>query len=319
MTSSTGKSVLRHDSYPVRRSRCSAIIISSVLAASLVASAEIAGQQPITFDAVAALAAPPPDQRIAYGTAPHQFGHLRLPKGAGPHPVVLFIHGGCYLSQYTISHVGALEQALADEGYAVWSIEYRRVGDEGGGWPGTFQDVGHAADHLQTLAKDHPLDLQRIVAAGHSAGANFAMWLATRHRLRADSPLRVERPLKIGGVLGLTPAPDLAGLHAQGVCGNVIDRLMGGSPARVPERYRDVTPAMLAPIGVPQVLIIGALDRSWGPAGRAYQPIAEAAGDTQVRFVEAPASGHFDVIAPTTTTWPLVMGALKGLFAKIRQ
>src|SRR5918994_4037333 len=113
-------------------------------------------QQPVTFDSVASLAAPPPSHRIAYGPDSLQFGPLRLPKGPGPHPVVMFIHGGCYLSRYTISHAVALEQALADSGYAVWSIEYRRVGNEGGGWPGTFEDVGRAADHLRELARTYP-------------------------------------------------------------------------------------------------------------------------------------------------------------------
>jgi acetyl esterase/lipase len=230
---------------------------------------------------------------------------------------VLFIHGGCYLSQYTIAHVAALEQALADSGYAVWSIEYRRVDDAGGGWPGTFQDVARAADHLQQLAIQYPLDLRRVVAAGHSAGANFALWLAARQRIGAESPLRAERPLKVAAVLGLAPAPDLSALHAQGVCGNVIDKLMGGSPASVPERFRDVSPALMLPIGVPQVLVVGAQDRNWGPAGRAYHTLTVAANDSLVRLVAAPDAGHFDVIAPPTTTWPIVMESLRSLFARV--
>jgi acetyl esterase/lipase len=283
------------------------------LASTVTASASL-GQQPLTFGEVASLPARSPTQRIAYGPGPLQFGNLRLPNGSGPHPVVVFVHGGCYLSQYTIAHAAALEQALADSGYAVWSIEYRRVGDDGGGWPGTFQDVGRGADHLRTLAGQYPLDLRRVVAAGHSAGANFALWLATRDRAAADSPLRSGNPLRIAAVLALSPAGDLAALHAQGVCGNVIDKLMGGSPDRVPDRYRAVSPGMLAPIGVPQILIVGGQDRNWGPPGRAYHALAAAAGDTLARLVEAPGSGHFDIIAPTTTTWPLVVQSLRTLF-----
>ena len=120
------------------------------------------GQRPLPFDSVAALSAPAPDHRIAYGPGPLQFGNLRLPKRPGPHPVVLFIHGGCFLSQYSISHVAALEQAFADSGYAVWSIEYRRVGDDGGGWPGTFDDVARAADHLRSIADQYSLDLAAL-------------------------------------------------------------------------------------------------------------------------------------------------------------
>jgi acetyl esterase/lipase len=275
-------------------------------------------QQPVTFDSVASLAAPPPTHRIAYGPDSLQFGHLRLPKGLGPHPVVIFIHGGCYLSRYSISHAAALEQALADSGYAVWSIEYRRVGHEGGGWPGTFQDVGRAADHLRVLVGRYPLDVRRVVVAGHSAGANFALWLAARDRIRAESPVRVERPLAIAAVLALTPVPDFAALHAQRGCNGVMDRLVGGSPEQVPERYRDVSPAQLLPIGVPQVLVVGGQDRGFGPYGRAYHALAVAARDSLARLVEIPASGHFDVIAPTTPAWRVVVESLRGLFVPPR-
>jgi acetyl esterase/lipase len=285
-----------------------------VVASALGIAAPSDAQQPISYDSLAALSAPVPTRRISYGAGPLQFGNLRLPKGRGPFPVVLFIHGGCYLARYTIAHAQALEQAFADSGYAVWSIEYRRVGDDGGGWPGTFQDVGAGADHLRTLASQYPLDVQRIVAAGHSAGANFALWLAARERMRTDSPLYVERPIKIGAVLALAPATDLEGLHTQGVCGNVIDKLMGGSPQSVPDRYRDVSPTQLVPIGVRQVVIIGGQDRAWGPSGRVYQRTVVAAHDSLVRFVDAPAAGHFDIVAPTTSTWPLVIDALRDLF-----
>ena len=92
---------------------------------------------------------------------------------------------------------------------------------------------------------------------------------------------------------------------------------MGGSPELVPERYRDVSPALLLPIGVPQILLVGAQDRNWGPAGRSYYPLAVAARDTLARLVEAPGSGHFNVIAPTTTTWGLVIESLRDLFGRI--
>ena len=284
---------------------------------SLGLTREVGAQQPILFDSLVAIAAPAPTQRISYGPGPLQFGNLRLPKGRGPHPVVLYIHGGCYLSRYTIAYGAALEQAFADSGYAVWSVEYRSVGHEGGGWPGTFQDVGAAADHLRTLASRYPLDLRRVVAVGHSVGGNFGLWLATRDRARRDSPLRTDNPIKIGAVLALTPAPDLEGHHTQGRCGNVIDKLMGGSPQSVPERYREVSPMQLIPVGVPQTVIIGGQDSDWAPSGRVYQRAVRAARDSLVRFVDAPASGHFDILAPTTSSWPLVVHALRDLFNRL--
>jgi acetyl esterase/lipase len=277
------------------------------------------GAQALTFAQLSARTAPPPDHRIAYGPGPLQFGNLRLPKRPGPHPVVLFIHGGCWLSQYDIAHAAALEQALADSGFAVWSLEYRRVGNDGGGWPGTFTDIAQGADHLRELAPRYALDLNRVIASGHSAGGQFALWLAARPKIPQASALHRADPLNVRGVLGLAPAPDLEGLHASGVCGNVIDRLMGGSPADHPDRYASTSPMQLTPIGVPQQLVIGALDRTWTPIGRTYAAHAAAARDMQIEVVEAPESGHFDMLAPDTTTWPLVINALKRLVARIGQ
>jgi len=274
-------------------------------------------QQPITFEQVAALHAPPPDHTIAYGSAPQQFGHLRLPNGKLPYPVVIFIHGGCYRAEYSIAHAGALEQALADAGYAVWSVEYRRVGDAGGGWPGTFQDLGAAADYLRTLAKQYPIDLKRVVAAGHSAGGNSALWLAARKRIQKNSPLYSSDPITIGAVLALAPAGDFAEMQAKNGCGGIMDTLMGGSPSSVPDRYHAASPGELLPIGVPQIVVIAGRDVSFRTFGRSYAEKAKAAGDAQLRVVEIPESGHFDVIAPTTSAWSTVTKALADLFAAI--
>jgi acetyl esterase/lipase len=266
---------------------------------------------------VVALEAPPPEHRLAYGADPLQFGHLRLPTGPGPFPVVVLVHGGCWLSAYDIGHVGTLEQAWAEAGYAVWSLEYRRVGDDGGGWPGTYLDVAAGADHLRILARSFPLDLERVIASGHSAGASFALWLAARAGVPTGSELWRPDPLPVHGVLALAPAPDLEGLHASGVCGSVIDRLMGGGPEQVPERYAATSMMRLAPPGVPQIAVIGVLDAAWAPVGHRWiARVATASGDAlEVR--EAPESGHFEMIVPGTSTWPLVMEALADLRARL--
>jgi acetyl esterase/lipase len=270
-------------------------------------------QQPITFEQVAALPSRAPDHTIAYGSAPQQFGHLRLPKGSGPHPVVIFIHGGCYKAEYSIAHAGAFEQAVADLGYAVWSIEYRRVGDPGGGWPGTFQDIAKATDHLKILAKQYPLDLHRVVASGHSAGGNSALWLAGRRRIAKESPLFVEDPLAIKAVLALAPAGDFLEMHARNGCGAIMEPLMGGSPAAAADRYAAANPGQLLPTKVPQVLIIGGRDVSFRSFGRSYVQLARGKGETQLHSIEVPEAGHFDVIAPTTTAWVAVTRELREL------
>lgn len=278
-----------------------------------------AARQLISSSDLAALPSPAPDHRIAYGDGPLQFGNLRLPRGDGPFPVVLFVHGGCWLSEFDITHVASLEQAFADAGYAVWSVEYGRVGDAGGGWPGTYLDVARGADHLRVLAEGYPLDLSRVVAAGHSAGGSFALWLAVRDRLPRDSELWRPDPVSVQGVLGMAPAPDLEGLQERGVCGNVIDGLMGGSPDAFPGRYATASMMRLPPPTVPQTLLVGALDRSWGPVGRTYFEHAQAVGDTLARLVELPESGHFEMIVPTTSTWPGVLRELRALERRIEE
>src|SRR5260370_23879587 len=78
---------------------------------------------------------------------------------------------------------------LATRGYAAWNIEYRRVGDAGGGWPGTLLDVALATDYLRILAPTYELDLQRGVPIGHSAGGHLALWLAAPQRIPRNNPL----------------------------------------------------------------------------------------------------------------------------------
>ena len=154
-----------------------------------------------------ALPRPEPTARLAYGPQLLQFGELRVPDGDGPHPVAVVIHGGCWLAEYDLGYMSALADGLTRDGVATWSIEYRRVGDDGGGWPGTFLDVAAAADSLVYLARDYDLDLDRVVAVGHSAGGHLALWLAARHRLQSDDPLRGRSPLRLSGVVALAGIP----------------------------------------------------------------------------------------------------------------
>ena len=278
---------------------------------------ETPSQQPITFEQVAALHAPAPDHVISYGPAPQQFGHLRLPKGPGPFPVIIYVHGGCYRAEYSIAHAAAAEQALADSGYVVWSLEYRRLGDAGGGWPGTFQDLAAGTDHVRTLAANYSLDLTRVVAMGHSAGGNSALWLAARRRVPKTSELYVADPLPIGGVVALAPAGDFAEMYAKNGCGGIMDPLMGGSPATVPDRYRAASPGELLPLRVPQAVVIAERDSSFSEFGRSFAAKARAAGDGGLFVIDAPNAGHFDVIAPVTPTWTLVLQAIREVFARL--
>lgn len=95
------------------------------------------GENTAVMSAADALALPQPaaDYRISYGDGPLQFGELRLPEGERQRPVAIVIHGGCWLAEYDLGYISGLADALTDSGVATWSIEYRRVGDDGGVGP----------------------------------------------------------------------------------------------------------------------------------------------------------------------------------------
>jgi acetyl esterase/lipase len=288
---------------------CALLYALMVAIPSSVISAEEGGEQIMTAEALAGFPNPAPTARFAYGEGPLQFADLRLPPGPGPHSVMILIHGGCWLSEFDITHMGKLADGFAQAGIATWAVEYRRVGDEGGGWPGTYEDIASAADFLPKIANNHDLDLSRVIVAGHSAGGHLALWLAARNRFDSGTPFAPEAaPVALKGVLALAPAADLAYLHEQEVCGSVIDKLMGGSPAEHPGRYALTSATELVPLGLPQSLVIGKFDSNWALVGRRYIVAAKGSGDT-VEVLEAEASGHFEMIDPDSTTWPQVRDA----------
>lgn len=206
-----------------------------------------------------ALPSEPPDRRIAYGPDSSQHGELRLPVGSGPHPVAVLIHGGCFRAG-SLRYLGQMGDALESKGVATWNIEYRRLGEPGAGWPGTYLDVARGIDHLRTIAAEHALDLRRVVVVGHSAGGHLAMWSAARARLPAASPLYVPNPLTVRGVVNLAGPVDMT-VHIreyETLCRDtVITKLLGGTPSSVPERYAHASPKALLPLGVPQLVVIG--------------------------------------------------------------
>src|SRR5215475_11805903 len=187
--------------------------------------------------------APPVDHRLSYGSNEFQFGDLRLPKGAGPHPVAIVIHGGCWMSEYGLSYMGHLSAALTEAGVATWSVEYRRVGNQGGGWPGTFEDVARAADHLRKISNQYHLDLDRVVAVGHSAGGHLALWLAARKLLPKDSLVYSADPLPLRGVVSLAGVTDLR--RSGTACDDNVPQLMGGSAVDKTAIYNQASPIEL--------------------------------------------------------------------------
>jgi acetyl esterase/lipase len=254
---------------------------------------------------------PPATKRIAYGTDRFQFGEIRLPTGSGPFPVVVNIHGGFWRSQYSLDHAGHLCAALADAGIATWNIEYRRLGNPGGGWMGTFEDVGKAMDTLRTLAATYPLDLNRTAVMGHSAGGHLALWVVARHTFSADHPFYSPDAFAFQGVVALAPVADLAMAWQLRLSNTVVADLMGGSPVSHPDRYATRSPIELLPLGIPQILVHGVRDDIVPIAiAERYVEAARAKGD-DCKLERLPTAGHFEVIDPTTPEWRVVLQAVR--------
>jgi acetyl esterase/lipase len=245
--------------------------------------------------------AAPAGLHITYGNDEFQFGELHLPEGKGPHPVAIVIHGGYWRARYDLRHIGHFCVALAKSGIAAWSLEYRRLGNAGGGFPGTFDDVRVGAMHLAKIAKERALDMKRVVATGHSAGGHLVLWLAKQGAM----PLR--------GVVPLAPVSDLRGAWELKLSSNVVEEFLGGSPAQMPERYRAGSPMEMVPLGVKQRVIHGDRDDVVPIAmSRAYVAAARVRGD-DATLTELEGAGHFELIDPRTGVWARVRDTIIGL------
>jgi len=267
-----------------------------------------------------ALPSNPADHRFSYGTDANQFGELRLPSGAGPYPVAILIHGGCWKAEYaTLRDLAPMADRLKEKSIATWNIEYRRLAQAGGGWPGTYLDVGRAVDSLRSIAAQNHLDLTRVIVVGHSAGGHLAMWVAARSRLPKSSPVYVSDPLPIRGVIDLAGTADMEAfipVEQHGCRGTVVEQMLGGKPAEVPEHYAQASAVKMLPLGVPQRLFWGRKD-DIAPIslGERYTETAEQAGDP-VRLVSFPEAGHFEIASPLSAHWPSVESEILSLLAR---
>ncbi len=242
-----------------------------------------------------------------YGPHSSQRADLYLPLGAGPHPVMVLVHGGSWHKRYGKVVMRGLAGDLIRRGWAVWNIEYRRL-EDGGGWPATFEDVAAAIDHLGEL--DAPIDLDSVSVLGHSAGGHLALWAASRERLAADAPgsgprVALKRAIVQAGVC------DLAGAYVLWR-GGAVRRLMGGSREELPERYAIGDPIELVPVDLPILLVHGVRDTTVSiELARNYARASEQAGvAVELIEIEGEAGGHRAHVDPRGEAWAAVTGWL---------
>ena len=287
-------------------------VIKWMLGLALALGASMSIAEPASLDQYMKQARHAPDAALHYGPAPSQVAELFLPKAKGPHPVVILLHGGCFLKQYEgFPQTSALAADLAGRGYAVLNLEYRKLGESGAGYPGTFQDVAAGVDALRAEAPKYGLDLTRVIAVGHSAGGHLALWAASRGKIPASSPLHTADPLKIGAVISLAGIGDLkaqADVWAMPCGGDTLPRLLDLAHRQNP--YADTSPAELLPTGAKVVMIHGVFDPVMPPyTGRDYAARVRQAGD-KADVVIIPSAAHFDLVIPTTPAWTEIVGVI---------
>jgi acetyl esterase/lipase len=233
-----------------------------------------------------------------YGDERSQVAELFLPPGPGPFPVAVVVHGGYWKAQYDRSLMTEVCDDLAEHGVAAWNVEYRRVG-AGGGWPHTFVDIAAATDSLAGI--EAPLDLDRVVAVGHSAGGHLAFWLAARPRLPPWSPgasprVPILAAVSQAGVLDLHLAATLEPSDEP-------TRALLGDPREHPEVYELASPRALLPLRIPQLVLHGDRDEVVSMRiAEAYAEAAEDAGD-RCELVVLDETDHMEHLDPATAAW----------------
>lgn len=231
--------------------------------------------------------------------------HLPAPEG-GPWPCVVLLHGGFWRTGWDRTLMTPLAADLAHRGIAAWNVEYRRVGQEGGGWPGTFEDVATAIDGLTEVDE---VDVDRVATCGHSAGGHLALWLAGRRRLPegavgAGPRVRPVAAIAQAGVCDLERAwrDDLGRSAVKGLLGSFHQEA---------DRYATASPAALAPLGVAQLLVHG-VDDDIVPISQSRD---HAARDPLAELVELEGADHFDVVDVEHAAWRIVTDRLQALLS----
>jgi acetyl esterase/lipase len=243
-----------------------------------------------------------PDAVLHYADHPRGFAELRIPKGAGPFPLAVIFHGGCWKAGIaTQSYMGPLATRWQEQGIASLNVDYREVGD-GGGWPGSFEDWAASEELLEGLGQDKRIDMTRVTFVGHSAGALPAQWLASVQG--QDGPVGTRSPkLRAKAIVFDGPAElarDQEPFYA--LCEfSAVGPFMGGTPKEVPARYAAVSP-LSHPVRLASVLFAQAKLPS--PDEAALVALRTSGAD--VKVIANPGASHFDLITPGAAAYAAI-------------
>ncbi len=243
----------------------------------------------IPADDILSLPAPKADFRVAYGSDENQFVDLRLPKGQSLHPLAIVIHGGYWRAKYGLEYAGHLCAALTAIGVAAANLEYRRVGNAGGGWPGTFADLRAAYQFLMQNASRYHFDPKRVTVIGHSAGAQLALCLAAHEST-------------IKSVISLAGVIDLQQAYILHLSNDAVVEFLGGTPTEVKDHYREADPMKLT-IHARQWILHGTNDDDVPLSLSRSYAAAKTNAKEDVKPIEIAGATHFDLVDPRSAAW----------------
>jgi acetyl esterase/lipase len=226
------------------------------------------------------------------------------------------VHGGCW--QKAIADRTLMNYAAADlraRGLAVWNIEYRGTDEEGGGYPGTFNDVADAGLLLLTEGEELGLDPSRIAGFGHSAGGHLIAWLALRHRIEGQGPLATDEPFPLrGAVLSghLADLEEAEPVTLADCLASVRETLTGPPDELRSDPYADTSPGRLLPADLPLFSVHGREDQiAPGSLATSFSTRAGALAHSVI----VPETGHVELIAPGSAAWDVQAALLAALLA----
>ncbi len=234
----------------------------------------------------------PGQHRVAYGGDPNQFFDVWT--AANPKATVAFIHGGFWRAKYDLTHASHFCHALAARGYNVANIEYRRVGNPGGGWDGTMRDIEAAV-----AAAHREFGQGKLIICGHSAGGHLALLLASRND-------------RLAGTVALAPVAVLRTAYELHLSNDAVVEFMSGTPAEKPTEYESACPSKHQMLS--RVTIVHGIDDDVAPLRLSHE-FAETRYTDGIKLLELPNTGHMELIDPQDSAFETICAEIANLLS----